>query len=283
MSWLMSRLNRVCLSTEEALVELSGPRWVYVETGELLLSMLGSRNRIGAADAVLLDASTSYRLVAAVDSVVVVADLHASGRSGVPSPLIVRHFAARHPGLTALVGSCPQQGPGTGTAHFTESYGNLIAAAMTASWHEDSGRPEETDPVVDAIVSALTVHPEETWSVERMAELVHLSRSALGERFRRSFGLGPMEVLRQIRMDRARGLLRDGTLRVESIASRVGYGSAAAFVRAFVAQHGLPPQQWRESQLRVRASGDEGAGRAAKPALAAIATTAPTINAVLTP
>lgn len=277
MLWEMSRLHRVRLDAGADLTDLPGPRWVHVHSGAVFLDAPGVRERIGTGDAVLLDARTPHRIAAAVESVLAVADLRTSRIGALPSPLIVRCFATRHPGLNGLVGSCPQQAPEVGSPEFTESYGNLIAAAMAASWREDRGEREDADPVVESVVAALSAGPGQPWTVERMAGLVHLSRSALGERFRRALGRGPTDVLRDIRMDRARALLRDGELSAASIAARVGYGSAAAFSRAFTVHHGVPPQQWRRGQRR------EGARTAPKPIPAAIAATAPATRTTVTP
>lgn len=270
-------MHRVVLDAGADLADLPGPRWVHVRSGAVCLNAPGVREQIGAGDAVLLDVRTPHRMTAEVDSVLAVADLRASRPGVLPSPLIVRCFTARHPGLSGLVGSCPQQAPDTGPADFTESYGNLIAAAMAASWREDRGEPEDTDPVVESVIAAVSAGPEQTWTVTRMAGLVHLSRSALGERFRRVLGRGPAEVLRDIRMERARRLLRDGELPVESIAARVGYGSAAAFSRAFATDHGVPPERWRRGQAAA------GARTAPKPTPAAAAATAPAARTTVTP
>lgn len=270
-------MRRVVLEAGADLSDLPGPRWVQVRSGSVRLNAPRVRERLSTGDAALVDARTPHRMTAEADSVLVVADLRASLPGVVPSPLIVRCFAARHPGLSGLVGSCPQQAPETGSADFTESYGNLIAAAMAASWREDNGASEHTDPVVETVIAALSANPERTWTVTRMAGIAHLSRSALGERFRRVLGRGPAEVLRDIRMERARRLLRDGELPVESIAARVGYGSAAAFSRAFATDHGVPPERWRRGQAAA------GARTAPNPTPAAAAATAPAARTTVTP
>lgn len=270
-------MHRVSLEAGADVADLPGPRWVQVRSGAVRLNAPGVRERLDAGDAALLDARTPHRMTAEVDAVLMVADLRAPRPGVLPSPLIVRCFAARHPGLSGLVGSCPQQAPEIGPADFTESYGNLIAAAMAASWREDHGEPEDTDPVVASVIAALSANPEQAWTVTRMAGLVHLSRSAIGERFRRVLGRGPAEVLRDIRMERARRLLRDGELPVESIAARVGYRSAAAFSRAFAADHGVPPARWRRCQAAA------GARTTPKPTPATAAATAPATRTAVTP
>ncbi|MDF0730421.1 AraC family transcriptional regulator [Pseudomonas entomophila] len=85
---------------------------------------------------------------------------------------------------------------------------------------------------------------EQPWSVERMAKAAALSRSAFFERFRRTLGVAPMEYLLAWRMERAKGLLREGGLSVAQVAERVGYGSASTFSVAFSRYVGAPPGQY---------------------------------------
>lgn len=106
---------------------------------------------------------------------------------------------------------------------------------------------EVLDNAVATVVAAVTARPGEAWTVERMARLAHLSRSALGDRFRCSLGLGPSELLREVRMREARRLLRDPSRSVAHVAYAVGYGSTAAFSRAFSSHHGIGPQAWRDA------------------------------------
>ncbi|MEU4388154.1 AraC family transcriptional regulator [Promicromonospora sp. NPDC023805] len=101
------------------------------------------------------------------------------------------------------------------------------------------------DPVVAHVVAELAARPGEPWTLDEMAGLVHLSRSALTGRFRRATGHSPMRMLREVRMHRARTLLTVERLSVTQVAFEVGYGSVAAFSRAFAADHGVSPLAWR--------------------------------------
>lgn len=85
------------------------------------------------------------------------------------------------------------------------------------------------------------------WTVERLAAIAALSRSAFFERFTRLVGVAPMSYLQAWRMEIAKGLLRGGELTVAQIAERVGYGSASAFSAAFSRQVGHPPSRYARS------------------------------------
>ncbi|GAA2458045.1 hypothetical protein GCM10010191_92270 [Actinomadura vinacea] len=245
----MSSLHRFRVQADAMLTELAGPRWALVLAGGVELETVAGHHLLAEGDAALVDARTAHRITGSGrESYLAVADLRVVAPAyRLPSPLVVRGFGTRHDGVAALVGKCPLENE-CRPSLFAASYGNLIGAAMTTSWLEDQGTPAtERDEAVAAVVAAVTARPGESWTVERMARLVHLSRSALGERFRRALGRGPAEVLREVRMREARRLLGDLSSPVEHVAFAVGYGSTAAFSRAFSSHHGVGPQAWRDA------------------------------------
>ncbi|MFE9107714.1 helix-turn-helix transcriptional regulator [Actinomadura geliboluensis] len=269
-AWEMSGMDHVQLPAGAVLTEPPAPLWALVLAGEFTLETAFEAQSLAEGDAVLVDARTAHRLTASrrhEESALVVADLRmAVPVRRLPSPLVVRGFGTRHGGVMALVTRCPLERACRPTL-FAASYGNLIGAAMTTSWQEDQGGDAgPPDEAVTAVVAAVAARPAEPWTVEGMARLVHLSRSALGERFRRALGRGPAEVLREIRMREARRLLADPSRPVEYIASAVGYGSSAAFSRAFSSHHGVAPQAWREPSLtRDAQRGEKQPGRRGEP------------------
>jgi len=116
----------------------------------------------------------------------------------------------------------------------------------------DGVPPEKTgwfaglrDPAVGRALARLHERPAEPWTVERLGEAVHLSRSALHERFVHFLGMPPMQYLLQWRMQLASRLLRDTGAKLVRVALEVGYESEAAFARAFKRVVGTSPGAWR--------------------------------------
>lgn len=246
--WRITTARNQALAAGEALAE-RGPTWLLVTEGAVALEAGGEGRALRAGDAVLVAPGLTIVVTACVDSLVAVNDLVlARPTHPLPAVTVVRGFARRHEGIAALASICPMAAR-CGPPLMTASYAGLIGSAVLASWLEDAGRSahEEppADPAVAAVVAAVTARPGDPWTVGAMAAVVHLSRSALGERFRRSLGRSPAEVLRDARMQEARHLLRTTPASVEHVAHAVGYGSTAAFSRAFAAHHGTAPQEWR--------------------------------------
>ncbi|SCY86919.1 AraC family transcriptional regulator [Rhizobium sp. NFACC06-2] len=91
---------------------------------------------------------------------------------------------------------------------------------------------------------AMHARPGHPWTVVDLANRASLSRSAFFARFNRIVGVPPMEYLLVWRMALAKQLLRDGSLAIEDIAERVGYGSASTFSVAFARNTGMPPARY---------------------------------------
>jgi len=102
------------------------------------------------------------------------------------------------------------------------------------------------DPVVSRALSFLHGDPARDWTLEGLARAASASRSALAERFKQLTGLAPMQYLAQWRMQVAASKLAEGNANVAAVAFDVGYGSEAAFSRAFKKLVGMSPSAWRE-------------------------------------
>ena len=101
------------------------------------------------------------------------------------------------------------------------------------------------DPFVGKALALMHGDPARNWTIEEMAREVGLSRSVLAERFAAMVGLPPMQYLAKWRMQIASGLLNGGGANMAAVAAEIGYGSEAAFSRAFKKILGMPPSAWR--------------------------------------
>jgi AraC-like DNA-binding protein len=117
------------------------------------------------------------------------------------------------------------------------------------------------DTMIGHSLSLMHARPAHSWSLEALARETGASRSILAERFHHFVGIPPMQYLARWRMQLAASLLVSTNLGMSQISERVGYGSEAAFSRAFKRLVGVAPSAWRDG-LRpalgfVAASEDE--------------------------
>ncbi len=97
-------------------------------------------------------------------------------------------------------------------------------------------------------INAMHADPSRSWSLQELAAMAGMSRARFALRFREILGLTPGAYLTEWRLSIARSLLRRGRS-VQQVADEVGYTSASALSRAFTAQIGLSPTQWRKLNL----------------------------------
>jgi AraC-like DNA-binding protein len=101
------------------------------------------------------------------------------------------------------------------------------------------------DPIVGRSLALLHNRPAESWTLERLAREIGVSRSVLAERFTHVVGQPPMQYLARWRMQLAARLLSDGSAKVAAVAIEVGYDSESSFSRAFKKMVGISPAGWR--------------------------------------
>ncbi len=101
------------------------------------------------------------------------------------------------------------------------------------------------DPQIGRALTLIHSDVGAAWTVESLAGAVGMSRSRFAAQFREFVGSGPMNYTAEWRLQRARHLLAQNSLSVKSIASQVGFHSAAAFTRAFSGRFGRSPRAQR--------------------------------------
>lgn len=118
----------------------------------------------------------------------------------------------------------------------------------------DFGRSEKNtfiDALYDKQISAglalMHAEPHKPWTLETLAAEAALSRSSFARRFKERVGQPMFEYLTALRMQRASELLRDTTLSIYEVASRVGYDSDVAFTKAFKRIVRTTPTRYRKS------------------------------------
>ena len=107
-----------------------------------------------------------------------------------------------------------------------------------------------TDPVLARCLAAIHGEPARDWSAAALAAACGLSRSTMTERFETVLATSPMRYLRAWRLCLASVALGTTTQSISEVAYDAGYGTEAAFNRAFSRAYGVPPAAWRATSRR---------------------------------
>ncbi|RDZ27834.1 AraC family transcriptional regulator [Lysobacter silvisoli] len=87
--------------------------------------------------------------------------------------------------------------------------------------------------------------PAREWTLDALAATAGMSRSVFANSFREAVGSTPGAYLQQWRVALAQRALRQGRP-LKRVAEDVGYGSESTLSRAFKAQLGVSPREWKQ-------------------------------------
>ncbi|QDV82498.1 AraC family transcriptional regulator [Planctomycetes bacterium TBK1r] len=109
-----------------------------------------------------------------------------------------------------------------------------------------------TDTVIGPVLKTMIETPESPWTVPTMAQRARVSKSAFSDRFRNLLGRAPLQYLTELRMQKARRLLRETDVEISHIATQVGYESPSSFSSVFKRWNDCSPAEFRRSRSLVK-------------------------------
>jgi AraC family transcriptional regulator len=98
---------------------------------------------------------------------------------------------------------------------------------------------------IERVLDHIGAHLDEPLDLERLAAVACFSPYHFHRIYRAITGETVAEALRRLRLQRAAGELVEGHPAIARISRRAGYGSVAAFTRAFQAGYGIAPAAYR--------------------------------------
>jgi AraC-like DNA-binding protein len=142
-----------------------------------------------------------------------------------------------------------------GSAGILARLADVVSASIVRGWVECGCNDVHgwlealRDPRLSRAVSALHREPGRNWTVSELASETGASRSVFAERFLAVTGQTPLRYARELRMRLAAEWIGRDRVPIVTAAERLGYGSQAAFSRAFKRVTGHPPGAARSRGL----------------------------------
>ncbi|MDO5378851.1 MAG: AraC family transcriptional regulator [Clostridia bacterium] len=118
---------------------------------------------------------------------------------------------------------------------------------LHAFYAEMQGKPS-AGAAVDAAAWAqqyMQEHYDDVDSIQKMADMLSISRSTLYEQFRRRTGVSPQRYLTDLRLEAAQRALREGALTIPEIAAACGLKDKNYFFRVYRKRFGMTPGEYR--------------------------------------
>jgi transcriptional regulator GlxA family with amidase domain len=142
--------------------------------------------------------------------------------------------------------------PGVGSRVLTEALLKQCLVLALRRWIELDASPFPwlagvADTRLSRTLHAVFEQPAAAFTVDSLAMIAGMSRSAFAAAFRRAFGQSPMSLVKLVRLRRASELLVTTALPVADVAKRVGFSSRSNFSLAFGRLHGMDPSRFRRT------------------------------------
>lgn len=104
---------------------------------------------------------------------------------------------------------------------------------------------------VEDALRAIEDEPGKPWKLRELCRRTGLSAPTFLKRFRKLTGMGFGPYLRKLRIQKARQMLREGSLTLERIAQECGFNSASYLIQVFQKSLGTSPQKYRKATHEV--------------------------------
>jgi transcriptional regulator GlxA family with amidase domain len=99
----------------------------------------------------------------------------------------------------------------------------------------------DAQPALRDVVQLMEANVREPLALEELAALAGASPRQLQRMFRQHLGMAPLQFYQEVRLRRARALLRQTDLPLAQVCADCGYRSAARFSQAYRAMFGIAP------------------------------------------
>lgn len=120
----------------------------------------------------------------------------------------------------------------------------ILAASLAAVRRERHGG--RGDEIVRKAKAEMERRVEGILSVDKLASSLALSEEHLRRLFRVHTGMSPYQYYLELKIHRARQMLRETALTVKEIAGKLGFESPFHFSKTFTQRAGVSPTHWRQ-------------------------------------
>jgi two-component system response regulator YesN len=124
----------------------------------------------------------------------------------------------------------------------------LLARMMQFVEEEEARRHPYSEPI-RKVCAYLRASYANGISLQEAADLVHLNKTYLSELFKKELGISFNDYLTNIRIEKAKELIRSGEATISALAEQVGYPDGSYLTRVFKKITGMTPLEFKHTSL----------------------------------
>lgn len=127
---------------------------------------------------------------------------------------------------------------------FKTVMGKLFDSLERQALLEEAEHKVHFKTTVMELVNANYSNPD--LNVSMIANIVNRNLDYVSRMFKKEAGIGLLDYIHEVRITKARELLREQKLTIQQISSMVGYSNCESFIRVFKRKEGITPGRYRE-------------------------------------
>ena len=117
-------------------------------------------------------------------------------------------------------------------------------------YRESGGKSEYMGTIINRSIYYMNENINKNLTVQEIASFVNYSPSYFYRKFMQEIGIAPMTYFTKMKINKAYGLLKDTDLKINQIATLLGYTDPLYFSRVFSKEAGVSPQQYRAANKK---------------------------------
>ncbi|MGI2295702.1 helix-turn-helix domain-containing protein [Paenibacillus sp. GXUN7292] len=129
--------------------------------------------------------------------------------------------------------------------HTANEIKQLLTSFVESVTNRLAEQEKNHDPTIRFVTNYLNDHLDADVSLDFLADKLNISSGYLSTYFKEKTGNNYMDYVNNLRIDRAKQLLQNQSLYVQTIAEKVGYGNVNSFIRMFKKFTGITPGEYR--------------------------------------
>jgi AraC-like DNA-binding protein len=129
------------------------------------------------------------------------------------------------------------------------SFANQMGVYLAREMHFDNAPAKSVmDSAMEKLWDAVRLQPQEDWTVDKMASFVNSSPSNFFRMVEKQKGFSPKKYVTEIRMEKSKMLIENGSYTLKGIADALGYSSEYSFSNIFYQHTGIRPGAYGRKQ-----------------------------------
>lgn len=138
------------------------------------------------------------------------------------------------------------------TAPYTLAlYNSLLFSLITKFFGNELNKKEAVPDWLYDLLNTLNAKVSEGKSISEIVNETHYTHGRLCVLFKQYMGCTLISYLTNVRIEHAKMLMRDESMNILEISSKVGYNSLSHFIKLFHAHTGMTPKQYRKQVLHM--------------------------------